>query len=71
MPRHRVGVELPDGTVIAGRVDRGRGSGAARGFGLGLSIAHGGELSLHDRAPHGLIVRMQLPLWQQPRLAVA
>lgn len=45
------------------------------GFGLGLSIAraiavaHGGELSLHDRCPHGLIVRMQLPLWQQSRLA--
>ncbi|WP_375313164.1 ATP-binding protein [Bradyrhizobium sp. A5] len=45
------------------------------GFGLGLSIAHaialahGGELSLHDREPHGLIVRMQLPIWQQPRLA--
>jgi len=45
------------------------------GFGLGLSIAraiaiaHGGELSLHDRVPHGLIVRMQLPIWQQPRLA--
>lgn len=45
------------------------------GFGLGLSIAraialaHGGELSLHDREPHGLIVRMQLPVWQRPRLA--
>lgn len=45
------------------------------GFGLGLSIAraiavaHGGELSLHDRAPHGLIVRMQLPVWKQPRMA--
>lgn len=45
------------------------------GFGLGLSIAraiaiaHGGELSLHDRQPRGLIVRMQLPVWQQPRLA--
>jgi signal transduction histidine kinase len=45
------------------------------GFGLGLSIAraialaHGGELSLHDREPHGLIVRMRLPVWQQPRLA--
>ncbi len=45
------------------------------GFGLGLSIAraiaiaHGGELSLLDRQPHGLIVRMQLPVWQQPRLA--
>jgi signal transduction histidine kinase len=45
------------------------------GFGLGLSIAraiavaHGGELSLHDREPHGLIMRMQLPVWQTPRLA--
>jgi signal transduction histidine kinase len=45
------------------------------GFGLGLSIAraialaHGGELSLHDHEPHGLIVRMQLPVRQQPRLA--
>ncbi|PJG51572.1 two-component sensor histidine kinase [Bradyrhizobium forestalis] len=45
------------------------------GFGLGLSIAraialaHGGELSLHDRKPHGLIVRMQLPVSQAPRLA--
>jgi len=57
-----------------------RGDGArtmdeSTGFGLGLSIAraialaHGGELSLHDREPHGLIVRMQLPVWQQPRLA--
>ena len=45
------------------------------GFGLGLSIAlataraHGGELSLHDRCPHGLIVRMELPVWQQKRQA--
>ena len=37
------------------------------GFGLGLSIAravaeaHGGRLSLHDRAPHGLIARITLP----------
>lgn len=47
--------------------------GAARtmderaGFGLGLSItramtqAHGGSLTLHDRAPHGLIARITLP----------
>jgi signal transduction histidine kinase len=37
------------------------------GFGLGLSIAraiaeaHGGALTLHDRAPHGLIARITLP----------
>ncbi len=40
------------------------------GFGLGLSIArsivlaHGGELSLNDRQPHGLMVRIRLPLRQ-------
>ncbi|MBM7484699.1 signal transduction histidine kinase [Bradyrhizobium sp. USDA 3686] len=34
-----------------------------------IAIAHGGELSLHDREPHGLIVRMQLPVRQQPQLA--
>jgi signal transduction histidine kinase len=39
----------------------------AAGFGLGLSIAraialaHGGELTLRDRQPHGLIVRITLP----------
>lgn len=39
----------------------------AAGFGLGLSIAraialaHGGELTLHDRQPQGLIVRITLP----------
>jgi signal transduction histidine kinase len=39
----------------------------AAGFGLGLSIAnaivlaHGGELSLHDRQPQGLCVRILLP----------
>ncbi|HET7886402.1 MAG TPA: ATP-binding protein [Bradyrhizobium sp.] len=52
-----------------------RGDGARNmddttGFGLGLSIAraialaHGGELSLHDRQPHGLIVRIALPVRQ-------
>jgi len=45
------------------------------GFGLGLSIAHAivqthrGELSLHDREPHGLMVRIQLPVFQQDREA--
>ncbi len=40
------------------------------GFGLGLSIArtivlaHGGELSLHDRLPHGLRVCIRLPVRQ-------
>ncbi|MDB5565876.1 MAG: periplasmic sensor signal transduction histidine kinase [Tardiphaga sp.] len=39
----------------------------AAGFGLGLSIAravalaHGGELTLNDKQPHGLIVRITLP----------
>ena len=57
------------------RGDDARTMDESTGFGLGLSIAraiaiaHGGELSLHDRAPHGLIVRMQLPVWQQPRRA--
>jgi signal transduction histidine kinase len=40
----------------------------ASGFGLGLSIAraivvaHGGEITLNDRAPNGLIVRITLPV---------
>jgi signal transduction histidine kinase len=57
------------------RGDDARTMDESTGFGLGLSIAraialaHGGELSLHDRQPHGLIVRMQLPAWQQPKPA--
>ncbi len=49
------------------RGDDARNMDQAAGFGLGLSIArtivmaHGGELSLHDRQPHGLIVRVNLP----------
>jgi K+-sensing histidine kinase KdpD len=45
------------------------------GFGLGLSIAraivltHDGRLSLHDRQPHGLIVRIVLPIRQTARQA--
>ncbi len=49
------------------RGDEARNMDEASGFGLGLSIAraivlaHGGELSLHDRQLHGLIVRVRLP----------
>ncbi|MBN8988603.1 MAG: HAMP domain-containing protein [Rhizobiales bacterium] len=53
------------------RGDDARNMDDATGFGLGLSIAnaivlaHGGTLSLHDRKPHGLIVRIELPVHQQ------
>jgi len=49
------------------RGDSARNMDGAAGFGLGLSIAnaivlaHGGELSLHDRQPQGLRVRILLP----------
>ena len=53
------------------RGDQARNMDEAEGFGLGLSIAnaivlaHGGTLSLHDRKPHGLVVRIELPARQQ------
>jgi signal transduction histidine kinase len=59
------------------RGDDARNMDEAAGFGLGLSIArtivlaHGGELSLHDRQPHGLIVRIELPVRQHNRLSAA
>jgi signal transduction histidine kinase len=59
------------------RGDDARNMDEASGFGLGLSIArsivlaHGGELSLNDRVPHGLIVRIRLPVRQQSRLSAA
>lgn len=59
------------------RGDDARNMDQAVGFGLGLSIAraivqaHGGELSLNDRQPHGLIVRIELPVHQQSRQAAA
>jgi signal transduction histidine kinase len=59
------------------RGDDARNMDATAGFGLGLSIvrsivlAHGGELSLNDRRPHGLIVRIQLPVRQQSRRVAA
>jgi signal transduction histidine kinase len=59
------------------RGDDARNMDEAAGFGLGLSIAraivlaHGGELTLHDRQPHGLIVRIELPVRQQSWQAAA
>jgi signal transduction histidine kinase len=59
------------------RGDDARNMDEAAGFGLGLSIAravvlaHGGKLSLHDRQPHGLIVRVRLPVSQQSRQSAA
>ena len=59
------------------RGDDARNMDEKAGFGLGLSIAraivlaHGGELLLKDRQPHGLIARIELPVHQQGRLAAA
>src|SRR5438552_1572531 len=59
------------------RGDEARNMDEAAGFGLGLSItnaivlAHGGTLSLHDRQPHGLVVRMRLPTHQNSDRAAA
>lgn len=59
------------------RGDEARNMDEAAGFGLGLAItnaivlAHDGALSLHDRQPHGLVVRMRLPLRQQSARPVA
>jgi len=59
------------------RGDDARNMDDSAGFGLGLSIAraivlaHGGELSLNDRPPHGLMVRIQLPVRQQRRQVAA
>jgi signal transduction histidine kinase len=59
------------------RGDDARNMDEASGFGLGLSIArtiaiaHHGALSLNDRQPHGLIVRIQFPVGQQSRQSAA
>jgi signal transduction histidine kinase len=59
------------------RGDEARNMDEASGFGLGLSIArtivlaHRGALSLNDRTPHGLIVRIELPVRQENRRAAA
>ena len=36
-----------------------------------IATAHGGTLSLHDRQPHGLVVRIRLPVRQQSERAAA
>jgi signal transduction histidine kinase len=59
------------------RGDDARNMDDAAGFGLGLSIAraialaHGGALSLHNRLPQGLVVRIRLPVHQQQPKAAA
>jgi signal transduction histidine kinase len=59
------------------RGDDARNMDEASGFGLGLSIArtivlaHHGAMSLNDRQPHGLIVRIQLPVRQPSRQVAA
>jgi signal transduction histidine kinase len=59
------------------RGDDARNMDEATGFGLGLSIAgaiitaHGGALSLHDRTPCGLVVRISLPVRQQSQCQAA
>src|SRR5579863_4313445 len=59
------------------RGDDARNMDDTTGFGLGLSIAravtlaHGGKLSMHDRQPHGLIVRIELPVRQLSRKSAA
>jgi signal transduction histidine kinase len=59
------------------RGDSARNMDESAGFGLGLSIAraialaHGGDLSLHDREPHGLIVRIEIPIHQQVKRSAA
>jgi signal transduction histidine kinase len=59
------------------RGDSARNMDEAAGFGLGLSIAnaivlaHGGKLSLHDRKPQGLCVRVTLPREQRDQRSAA
>jgi hypothetical protein len=36
-----------------------------------MAFVRGGALSLHDRQPHGLVVRMRLPVRQQSERSAA
>jgi signal transduction histidine kinase len=67
------GPGIPDGmkpTMLKPfqRGDQARSSADHEGFGLGLSICatiingHGGKIILEDAIPHGLVVRLRLPL---------
>ncbi|MGY3636318.1 ATP-binding protein [Bradyrhizobium sp. Lot33] len=59
------------------RGDDARNMDESEGFGLGLSItnaivlAHGGTLSLHDKQPHGLLARIELPMRAESRRSAA
>ena len=59
------------------RGDDARNMDEAAGFGLGLSIARAiarrmaATLSLHDRQPHGLMVRIRLPVRQRSERSAA
>ncbi|RZN29028.1 ATP-binding protein [Bradyrhizobium sp. Leo121] len=59
------------------RGDDARNMDESGGFGLGLSItnaivlAHGGTLSLHDKQPHGLVARIELPMRAESRRSAA
>ncbi|MBO4224236.1 ATP-binding protein [Bradyrhizobium neotropicale] len=59
------------------RGDDARNMDESEGFGLGLSIAnaivlaHGGTLSLHDKQPHGLLARIELPTRAENRRSAA
>lgn len=56
------------------KLDASRGPSSPPGFGLGLSIvsdivkAHRGTMELLDRLPHGLVVRLRLPVMPDSRL---
>ena len=54
------------------KFERGKKEGAVGGIGLGLAICrsivelHGGQIRAEERQPHGALVRVTMPLSQQP-----